>query len=115
MELPLTVRVPVMEVVAKVERPLTVKAVAEALPKLDVAVATMEEKEGLLLRVTTVEVPIKTCCPPLMERLAEETVRLPRVVVPMPPLEVGITPVRVMLGVSPPEEAMLPEPVTLVT
>lgn len=34
---------------------------------------------------------------------------------PVPPLEIGITPVTVMLGVVPPEEAMLPEPVTAVT
>src|SRR5436305_1320022 len=68
----------VMEVVAKVEVPLTfkvdckivgpetVKAVAEALPKLEVAVATMEVKDGLLLKVIWVEVPIKTCWPPVI-------------------------------------------------
>ena len=39
------------------------------------------------------EVPIKTCCPPEMERLEEETVKLPSVVVPMPPLETASRPV----------------------
>ena len=58
---PVTVRVPVKEVEAKYERPETVKALEEALPKEEVAVAVMLVKEGLEVKVIWVEVPIKTC------------------------------------------------------
>lgn len=33
----------------------------------------------------------------------------------VPPLAIGSTPVKVMFGVVPPEDAMLPDPVTVVT
>ncbi len=85
-EEPVTDRVPVMEVVARVLTPETVKAVEEALPKEEVAVAVMEVKEGLGLKVMVVEVPIKTCCPPVIERLVLVTLKFPKVVVPRPPL-----------------------------
>ena len=52
-------------------------------------------KEGVADIVICVEVPIKTFWPPEMERLEELTVRLPRVVVPMPPLLTGTRPVEV--------------------
>ena len=54
---PVTVRVPVMEEVAKKDRPLTVKAVAEALAKEEVALTVSEVKEGLG-ETETVEVPV---------------------------------------------------------
>ena len=40
---------------------------------------------------------------------------MPTVLSPVPPLVVAKVPVNVMLGVSPPDEAMFPEPVTAVT
>lgn len=80
----------------------------EADPKDEVAVAVMEVKEGLFDNVICVEVPIKTFCPPLMDRL-EPTVKLAKVEVPIPPFETGMTPVMAMVEV--PEIWMLPEPV----
>ena len=62
------------------------------MAKEEVAVAVIEAKEGLAERVISVEVPIKTCWPPEMERLEEETVRLPRVLVAVPPLLTPKTP-----------------------
>jgi hypothetical protein len=48
-------------------------------------------KVGVAVMVICVEVPIKTFCPPLMSKF-DPTVKLPRVVVPMPPLEDVNTP-----------------------
>ena len=59
-------------------------------------------------REMEVEVPIKTFWPPVTVKPVP-TVREPRVVVPMPPLVTGITPVIAMVEV--PEIAMLVEPV----
>jgi hypothetical protein len=70
----------------------------------------MVVKAGVLVKVIWVEVPISTFWPPEMERLEELTVRLPKVVVPRPPLATGITPVMAMVEV--PEMAMLLEPVS---
>src|SRR5581483_7974570 len=84
-------------VVAKVEVPVTfklllrVKEVAEALPKDEVAVAMMEVNDGLAEIVIWVEVPTKTFWPPAIFKLAP-TVRLARVLVPMPPRTTGKTP-----------------------
>ena len=50
-------------------------------------------KVGVLVNVIWVEVPIRTFCPPVMDRFGEETVRSPRVVVPMPPLLTASRPV----------------------
>ena len=95
----------VIVVLAKVDVPVTFKlpetdkAVADALPNVEVAETFMEVKFGLLEKVIWVEVPIKTFCPPVMERLELETVSEPKVVVPSPPFETGITPVIAMVEV----------------
>lgn len=60
--------------------------------KVVVAVTVKVVKVGVLVKVIWVEVPINTFCPPLMERLEDDTVKDPRVVVPMPPLVTPSTP-----------------------
>ena len=92
--LPAVMVLPLMVSAVKVpsEAEVAEKAVAVALPKLELAVAVMEVKDGLLDNVIWVEVPINTACPPEIERLEELTVKLPRVVVPRPPFETGNMP-----------------------
>ena len=50
-------------------------------------------KDGLAVKVIWVEVPISTFWPPVIERLEEETVKEPKVVVPMPPFDTASRPV----------------------
>ena len=82
--------------------PVTAKVL---LPKVNVPVPVVKVKPltvvklGVADRVIWVDVPIKTCCPPLMERLEELTVKLPKVVVPIPPLAKGSTPVMAIVEV----------------
>jgi len=66
--------------------------VVVAACKVVVAVTIRVVKVGVLVKVIWVEVPIRTCWPPVMERLEEETVKLPKVVVPIPPLATPKTP-----------------------
>ena len=49
-------------------------------------------KVGVAVKVIWVEVPIRTLCPPVIERLEEETVREASVLVPVPPLPMPTTP-----------------------
>ena len=60
------------------------------------------------VREMEVLVPIKTFWPPVTDK-PEPTVKEPRVLVPVPPLATGMTPVMAMVEV--PEIAMLVEPV----
>jgi hypothetical protein len=81
-------------------------------PRLVVEALVVEtlEKVGVSDKVICVEVPINTCCPPVTERLEDETVRLPKVVVPIPPLLDASTPAH------PNDKALLAiVPVTLVS
>jgi hypothetical protein len=59
-----------------------------------VAVTVRVVKEGVEVRVIWVEVPMRTLSPPVMERLEEETVKLPKVEVPVPPLVTPNCPVQ---------------------
>lgn len=70
--------------------------VVVATDRVVVAVTLRVVKVGVLVKVIWVEVPISTCCPPVMDKLEEETVKLPKVVVPMPPLETARGLVKVM-------------------
>ena len=75
-----------------------VKALEEMLPVTLVPLVT--EVTTLLPREMLVEVPIKTFCPPLMERLLP-TVKEPRVLVPVPPVEIPKTPEVIWLAAMP--------------
>ncbi len=59
-----------------------------------VAVTVRVVKEGVEDNVIWVEVPMSTFCPPVMERLGEETVKSARVDVPVPPLLTANCPVQ---------------------
>lgn len=68
------------------------------VPVPDVSVSPFTVvKSGVSVKVICVEVPIKTFCPPLMFKFVP-TVKLPSVVVPMPPLETGTRPTEVKLS-----------------
>jgi hypothetical protein len=103
---PVAENIPVTLELAKVDWPVTnrgpetVRAEVEAL----VTVKTLVPELKVKLELVDMEEP-----PP--KRTSVEVRRL----APVPPLATGRIPVKVMLGVVPPEEAMLPEPVTLVT
>jgi hypothetical protein len=87
-------------------RELVVVAMLKMLPAVPVAIEAMTPAP----REMEVEVPTKTFCPPVMER-PEPTVREPRVVVPIPPLDTakGLVRVReVKAGVA--ETAMVEVP-----
>lgn len=75
------------------------------LPAVPVETLEMTPADKLIC----VEVPMSTFWPPVTVK-PEPAVREPRVVVPMPPLETGMTPVMAMVLV--PEIAMLAEPVS---
>jgi len=83
---------------------LVVVEMLKILPAVPVEILVMTLPDKLM----EVEVPIKTCWPPVMDRPLP-TVKLPKVVVPIPPLLTGMTPVIAMVEV--PEMAMLVEPV----
>lgn len=81
---------PVLTLLAKGR--LRVKVLEEILPlKIAPAVPVARVVTTLVPKEILVEVPIKTLCPPVMERL-EPTVREPKVVVPRPPLAGRRTP-----------------------
>ena len=70
-----------------ITRALVEVVMLKMLPKVPVEALAIT----LLPRLMEVEVPISTCSPPEIDRLLP-TVRLPKVVVPMPPLEACKTP-----------------------
>ena len=73
---------------------MVVAVTDKAPPTFKLPVVVSVAKDGLLVKVIWVEVPIKTCWPPVMDRLEEETVKSPKVEVPVPPLATESWPVQ---------------------
>src|ERR1035437_4029334 len=82
---------PVLTPLAKGRLRVRVLLALEPLKMLP-AVPVASVVTTLLPRLMVVDVPIRTCWPPMMERLLP-TVRLPSVVVPMPPFAADKMPV----------------------